>query len=145
MSKFSLKPNKHLKHLGQNFLTSKKIVEDIIRAADLEPDDVVLEVGPGQFMLSLPVNQLPEKCKIGWPHTIRIERCIEFNAIGNLYDPNRGKFNTWEWFGDRFKEIFWLNGGNCDYGRGGLVYVKYEWPHNPHDDIAARPLVNFSK
>ena len=24
---------------------------------------------PVQFMLSLPINQLPEKCKSGWPHT----------------------------------------------------------------------------
>ena len=28
------------------------------------------KLSPIQFMLSLPINQLPEKCKIGWPHTI---------------------------------------------------------------------------
>ena len=28
------------------------------------------KLSPIQFMLSLPVSQLPEKCKIGWPHTI---------------------------------------------------------------------------
>lgn len=27
------------------------------------------KMSPIQFMLSLPINQLPEKCKIGWPHT----------------------------------------------------------------------------
>lgn len=27
------------------------------------------KLSPIQFMLSLPVSQLPEKCKIGWPHT----------------------------------------------------------------------------
>jgi len=27
------------------------------------------KLSPIQFMLSLPINQLPEKCKIGWPHT----------------------------------------------------------------------------
>lgn len=43
---------KPIKHLGQNFLTSKKIVEDIVRAADLKPDDVVLEVGPGKGILT---------------------------------------------------------------------------------------------
>ncbi len=44
--------DKPIKHLGQNFLTSKKIIEDIIRAADLSPDDVVLEVGPGKGILT---------------------------------------------------------------------------------------------
>lgn len=43
---------KAIKHLGQNFLTSKKIVGDIIRAADLKPDDVILEVGPGKGILT---------------------------------------------------------------------------------------------
>lgn len=43
---------KPIKHLGQNFLTSKKIVEDIIRAADLQMNDVVLEVGPGKGILT---------------------------------------------------------------------------------------------
>ncbi len=43
---------KPVKHLGQNFLTSKKIVEEIVRAADLQPDDVVLEVGPGKGILT---------------------------------------------------------------------------------------------
>lgn len=44
--------DKPIKHLGQNFLTSKKIIEDIIRAADLSPDDVVLEAGPGKGILT---------------------------------------------------------------------------------------------
>jgi 16S rRNA (adenine1518-N6/adenine1519-N6)-dimethyltransferase len=44
--------DKPIKHLGQNFLTSKKIIEDIIRAADLRQDDVVLEVGPGKGILT---------------------------------------------------------------------------------------------
>ena len=44
-----MKPNKFL---GQNFLNSKKIIADIIRAADLKPDDVVLEVGPGKGILT---------------------------------------------------------------------------------------------
>ena len=44
-----MKPNKFL---GQNFLNSKKIIADIIKAADLKPDDVVLEVGPGKGILT---------------------------------------------------------------------------------------------
>ncbi|MBU3925915.1 ribosomal RNA small subunit methyltransferase A [Patescibacteria group bacterium] len=44
-----MKPNKFL---GQNFLTSKKIVAEIIKAADLKSDDIVLEVGPGKGILT---------------------------------------------------------------------------------------------
>jgi 16S rRNA (adenine1518-N6/adenine1519-N6)-dimethyltransferase len=40
------------KYLGQNFLTSKKIIEEIIKTADIEPNDVVLEVGPGKGILT---------------------------------------------------------------------------------------------
>lgn len=43
---------KPIKYLGQNFLTSKKIVEDIIRAADIKTDDIILEVGPGKGILT---------------------------------------------------------------------------------------------
>ncbi|MBU2219290.1 hypothetical protein KKG15_02265 [Patescibacteria group bacterium] len=39
---------KPIKYLGQNFLTSRKIIEEIIRTADIKPDDVILEVGPGK-------------------------------------------------------------------------------------------------
>jgi len=35
------------KNLGQNFLLSRRVLADIIKAADLKPDDVVLEIGPG--------------------------------------------------------------------------------------------------
>jgi len=40
------------KSLGQNFLTSKAIVEYIIKAAELSVQDTVLEVGPGQGFLT---------------------------------------------------------------------------------------------
>ncbi len=43
---------KPIKYLGQNFLTSRKIVEEIIHTADLKIDDVVLEVGPGKGILT---------------------------------------------------------------------------------------------
>ncbi|MDY3974293.1 16S rRNA (adenine(1518)-N(6)/adenine(1519)-N(6))-dimethyltransferase RsmA [uncultured Veillonella sp.] len=35
------------KKLGQNFLISRRVVDDIVRAAELEPGEPVLEVGPG--------------------------------------------------------------------------------------------------
>ncbi|PIP86340.1 ribosomal RNA small subunit methyltransferase A [Candidatus Campbellbacteria bacterium CG11_big_fil_rev_8_21_14_0_20_44_21] len=38
--------------LGQNFLTSEKIVADIVGAAGLSQDDIILEVGPGRGILT---------------------------------------------------------------------------------------------
>lgn len=49
-----------MKRLGQHFLKSKSIVFDIIKAADLGENDIVLEVGPGKGVLT---EALIEKAK----------------------------------------------------------------------------------
>jgi 16S rRNA (adenine1518-N6/adenine1519-N6)-dimethyltransferase len=41
------------KRLGQNFVHDANTVRRIVRAAELTPDDVVLEVGPGLGSLTL--------------------------------------------------------------------------------------------
>jgi 16S rRNA (adenine1518-N6/adenine1519-N6)-dimethyltransferase len=40
------------KSLGQNFLTSKEVVEDIIKTACLSEKDIVFEIGPGKGFLT---------------------------------------------------------------------------------------------
>jgi 16S rRNA (adenine1518-N6/adenine1519-N6)-dimethyltransferase len=40
------------KSLGQNFLTSKGVVEDMIEAAEVGSNDIILEAGPGKGMLT---------------------------------------------------------------------------------------------
>ena len=40
------------KHLGQNFLTDVRIQQKIIQACDLNSGDVVVEIGPGQGVLT---------------------------------------------------------------------------------------------
>jgi len=40
------------KHLGQHFLTSKAALRDIIKAANVQPEDTVLEIGPGKGVLT---------------------------------------------------------------------------------------------
>lgn len=49
LKKYSLTPNKIR---GQNFLISDKVLSDIITAADIDNEDLVLEVGPGLGMLT---------------------------------------------------------------------------------------------
>src|SRR3989339_661504 len=40
------------KSLGQNFLKSEKIAQEIVEAGEVGPDDIVLEVGPGKGILT---------------------------------------------------------------------------------------------
>ncbi len=40
------------KHLGQNFLKSAQALEAIVEAGDIQPEDLVLEVGPGKGALT---------------------------------------------------------------------------------------------
>lgn len=41
-----------LKSLGQNFLVDQNVIDKIIHAADIRPDDAVLEIGPGRGALT---------------------------------------------------------------------------------------------
>lgn len=70
---------------------------------------------------------------------LRLERASEFNAIGNLYDPNRGAYNMWVWLADSFGDSFRLFGGHR--GSGGLAAIGCDWRGIRYWGIAARPLV----
>lgn len=77
---------------------------------------------------------------LGFPAaSVRLERASELNAIGNLYDPNRGAHNMWVWLADPFGDSDRLLGGVRDYG--GLAHVYYNWHDFRYSCIAARPLV----
>ena len=43
------------KRFGQNFLTDPAVIGRIVDAIDPQPDDLVLEIGPGQAALTLPL------------------------------------------------------------------------------------------
>ena len=49
------------KSLGQNFVTSHAVAQDIIAAAHITPDDVVLEIGPGKGFLTEGLLQKAKK------------------------------------------------------------------------------------
>ena len=38
--------------LGQNFLVDRRVLGQILQAADITPDDIVVEVGPGRGILT---------------------------------------------------------------------------------------------
>jgi 16S rRNA (adenine1518-N6/adenine1519-N6)-dimethyltransferase len=49
------------KSLGQNFLRDKAVLDQIIKAANLSVDDFVLEVGPGEGVLTKELSRLAAK------------------------------------------------------------------------------------
>lgn len=49
------------KSLGQNFLTDKNIIDEIVDGAGIEPEDTVLEIGPGIGVITYEAAQLAKK------------------------------------------------------------------------------------
>lgn len=45
------------KHFGQHFLNQPAIIQKIIKALDAHPEDVLVEIGPGQGAITLPLIQ----------------------------------------------------------------------------------------
>ena len=73
---------------------------------------------------------------------VRVPKEIEFNVLGNLYHPEWGKTNTWEWLEDKFEDGNRLIGGNSD--SGGLARVNGHASDNRDNFLGFRPLVVFS-
>jgi 16S rRNA (adenine1518-N6/adenine1519-N6)-dimethyltransferase len=69
LRRFDVRPNREL---GQNFLIDDNMLRVIESAAELEPDDVVLEVGGGLGVLS--EHLAP---RVGHLHVVEIDRALE--------------------------------------------------------------------
>jgi 16S rRNA (adenine1518-N6/adenine1519-N6)-dimethyltransferase len=76
---FGIRPKRDL---GQNFLIDSNILGVIARAADLEPGDVVLEIGGGLGVLS---EHLAERC--AHVHVVEVDRSLE-PALRDALDPH---------------------------------------------------------
>jgi len=69
MREFGIRPKRDL---GQNFLIDSNLLDVIARAAELGPDDVVLEVGGGLGVLS---EHLAER--VAHVHVVELDRTLE--------------------------------------------------------------------
>jgi 16S rRNA (adenine1518-N6/adenine1519-N6)-dimethyltransferase len=79
MKAFGIRPNRDL---GQNFLIDSNLLEVISRAADVRPDDVVLEVGGGLGVLS---EHLATRAR--HVHVVELDRRLEA-ALRDATDPH---------------------------------------------------------
>ena len=79
MKAFGVRPKRDL---GQNFLIDSNILDVIARAAELQPDDVVLEVGGGLGVLS---EHLAERVR--HVHVVELDRSLE-PALRDALDPH---------------------------------------------------------
>ncbi len=79
MKAFGIRPNRDL---GQNFLIDSNLLEVISRAAELGPDDVVLEVGGGLGVLS---EHLAERAR--HVHVVELDRRLE-PPLRDALDPH---------------------------------------------------------
>jgi 16S rRNA (adenine1518-N6/adenine1519-N6)-dimethyltransferase len=76
---------KHIprKRFGQNFLTDQAVLYDIIRAIDPQPDDTMVEIGPGlAAMTSLLLESLKQL------HVVELDRDLVARLRKN-FDPQR--------------------------------------------------------
>jgi 16S rRNA (adenine1518-N6/adenine1519-N6)-dimethyltransferase len=69
--------------LGQNFLADPNLLEAIVRDAGLSPDDVVLEVGAGEGVLTERLAEVARQV-----HVIEIDRGLEPGLTGVMARPN---------------------------------------------------------
>ena len=79
LKQFGVRPNREL---GQNFLIDSNILDVIGRAAELGPDDVVLEVGGGLGVLS---EYLASRAK--HTHVVEIDPKLE-PALRSALEPH---------------------------------------------------------
>jgi 16S rRNA (adenine1518-N6/adenine1519-N6)-dimethyltransferase len=79
LRQFDIRPTRDL---GQNFLIDSNLLEVIGRAAEVGPDDVVLEVGGGLGVLS---EHLAERA--GHVHVVELDRRLEA-ALRDATDPH---------------------------------------------------------
>jgi 16S rRNA (adenine1518-N6/adenine1519-N6)-dimethyltransferase len=78
LRQFGIRPNREL---GQNFLVDSNILGVIERAAELGPDDVVLEIGGGLGVLSEHLA-----ARVAHVHVVEVDRRLE-PALADALDP----------------------------------------------------------
>jgi len=86
MRAFGIRPKRDL---GQNFLIDSNILDVIARAAELAPEDVVLEIGGGVGVLSEHLA-----ARVAHVHVVELDRSLE-PALRDALDPFGERATLW--------------------------------------------------
>ena len=89
-----MRPPAAKKELGQHFLVDENILGVIGRLAELGPEDVVLEVGPGLGVLTAYLAD-----RVARVHAVELDRSLEAQLAGRL----EGRENVELHFGDALR------------------------------------------
>jgi len=78
--KYGLRPSRQY---GQNFLLDENVIEEMVDAAQIKKDDIVVEVGPGFGALTFALAQKAKKV-IGYEIEKKLEKYWNENSLENL-------------------------------------------------------------
>jgi 16S rRNA (adenine1518-N6/adenine1519-N6)-dimethyltransferase len=115
------------KRLGQNFLKSSEVIDKIIESINLQPEDTIIEIGPGRGALTLPLAETGAKII-----AVEYDRDLK-GYLGKLLS----KYSNVELIHGDFLEyvptvIDYILVGNLPYNISSPVI---EWATRNHNDI----------
>ena len=107
MNKKQERPGRPKKHLGQHFLQDPEIISKIIRTADVNKEDVIVEIGPGRGALTFRLAEMAsEVIAIEIDHSIvesLNERAASYPNL-SIVEADALRFHYHE-IGTRFKVV----------------------------------------
>jgi 16S rRNA (adenine1518-N6/adenine1519-N6)-dimethyltransferase len=120
---------KHLakKRFGQNFLTDKAIINSLIEAISPQPDDLMVEIGPGLGALTQPLLT-----KLSHLHVVEIDRDI-IQWMQNFYPTDKISIHNSDVLKFDFTQI------------GQLIRIVGNLPYNISSPILFRLLENTNQ
>lgn len=71
------------KRFGQHFLTDLSVIDEIVRAIDPQPTDIMIEIGPGQAALTEPLLS-----RLNHLHVIELDRDLA-NNLSHIWPEDR--------------------------------------------------------
>jgi 16S rRNA (adenine1518-N6/adenine1519-N6)-dimethyltransferase len=120
---------KHLakKRFGQNFLTDKAIINSLIEAISPQPDDLMVEIGPGLGALTQPLLT-----KLSHLHVVEIDRDI-IQWMQNFYPTDKISIHNSDVLKFDFTKI------------GQLIRIVGNLPYNISSPILFRLIENTNQ
>ncbi|MCK5061604.1 ribosomal RNA small subunit methyltransferase A [Candidatus Parcubacteria bacterium] len=113
---------------GQNFLISEKVYDKIIKAADLDKDDVVLEVGPGLgFLTEKLANKAKKVIAVELDDKLAdvVEKRMKEQGMGNVKIVNENILSLTPW-----PPLLIRRGGSERSERGRGFKIVANLPYN---------------